>query len=278
MKKLLLAVLTGAAAISLVACGKKTTKGTTKKATGATTVVTTQKKEKLVIGTNAAFPPFEFKDADGNITGFDMELIKAYGEYVNKDIEIKDMEFDAALTSAATGKIDIAIAGITKNEKREQTLSFSDGYYNSNQVVICKTGSDLSTLTAEEDILSALEGKKIGCQRATTGQFYIEGDADWGFDGIEGAQCKPYDNGGLAIKDLNDGKIDAVILDEAPAKNIVAKSYSSTLTILSTALTQEEYAIAVKKGNTELVNSLNAFIKTIKENGEYNKLLEKYFG
>ena len=80
------------------------------------------------------------------------------------------------------------------------------------------------------------------------------------------------------IKDLNDGKIDAVILDEAPAKNIVAKSYSSTLTILSTALTEEEYAIAVKKGNTELVESLNAFIKTIKENGEYAKLLEKYFG
>ena len=258
MKKLLLAVLTGAAAISLAACGKKS--------------------NKLVVGTNAAFPPFEYKDNDGNITGFDIELIKAYGKSVNKDVEIKDMEFDAALTSASKGKIDIAIAGITKNEKREQTLSFSDGYYNSNQVVICKQGSTYSTLTTEEDILAALEGKKIGCQRATTGQFYIEGDADWGFGGIKDAEAKPYDNGGLAIKDLNDGKIDAVILDEAPAKNIVAKSYSSTLTILDTALTQEEYAIAVKKGNTELVKSLNEFIKTIKDNGEYAKLLEKYFG
>ena len=257
MKKLLTAVLAGAAAISLCACGKS---------------------NKLVVGTNAAFPPFEYKDQDGKITGFDMELIKAYGESVGKKVEIKDMEFDAALTSASTGKIDIAIAGITKNAKREETLSFSDGYYSSNQVVICKSGSTISTLTTEADILSALEGKKIGCQRATTGQFYIEGDEDWGFDGIKNAQCKPYDNGGLAIKDLNDDKIDAVILDEAPAKNIVAKNYSSTLTILNTALTQEEYAIAVKKGNTELVKSLNDFIKTIKDNGKYAELLEKYFG
>ena len=257
MKKLLTAVLAGAAAISLCACGKS---------------------NKLVVGTNAAFPPFEYKDQDGKITGFDMELIKAYGESVGKKVEIKDMEFDAALTSASTGKIDIAIAGITKNAKREETLSFSDGYYSSNQVVICKSGSTYSTLTTETEIIAALEGKKIGCQRATTGQFYIEGDEDWGFDGIKNAQCKPYDNGGLAIKDLNDDKIDAVILDEAPAKNIVSKNYSSTLTILNTALTQEEYAIAVKKGNTNLVKSLNEFIKTIKDNGKYAELLEKYFG
>ena len=259
MKKLLFAVLTGAAALSLTACGKS---------------------NKLVVGTNAAFPPFEYKDDQGNITGFDMDLIKGYAKDAGKKIEIKDMEFDAALTSASTGKIDIAIAGITKNEKREQTLSFSDGYYSSNQVVICKQGSSFSTLTTEEDIIAALNvsGVKIGCQRATTGQFYIEGDEDWGFDGLKNAECKPYDNGGLAIKDLNDGKIDAVILDEAPAKNIVAKTYSSTLTILNTALTQEEYAIAVKKGNTELVKSLNAYIAKIKANGEYDTLLQKYFG
>ena len=115
MKKLLVAVLTGITALGLAACGKKS--------------------NKLVVGTNAAFPPFEYKDSEGNITGFDMELIKAYGKSVNKEVEIKDMEFDAALTSASTGKIDIAIAGITKNEKREQTLSFSDAYYASNQVV-----------------------------------------------------------------------------------------------------------------------------------------------
>lgn len=266
MKKLLLAVVTCGAALCFTACGKS---------------------NKLVVGTNAAFPPFEYKNANGEVTGFDMDLIKAYGESVGKKVVIKDMDFDAALTSASTGKIDIAIAGITKNEKREKTLSFSDGYYKSNQVVILSTttANEINTKTAtlEGDdkinaIIKELEGKKIGVQRATTGQFYVEGDADWEFDGIKDAQCKPYDNGGLAIKDLNDGKVDAVILDEAPAKNIVTKNYSSTLSILDSALTNEEYAIAVKKGNTELVNSLNAFIKTIKSNGEYDKLLNKYFG
>ena len=266
MKKLLLVALTGAAALSLAACGKD--------------------KNTLVVGTNAAFPPFEYK-VDNKITGFDMDLIQAYGKFAGKKIKIKDMEFDSALTSASTGKIDIAIAGITKNEKREKTLSFSDGYYSSNQVVVLSTttaesiNAATTTLTGNEKInaiLKQLEGKKIGVQRATTGQFYVEGDADWGFDGIKDADCRPYDNGGLAIKDLNDGKVDAVILDEAPAKNIVSKNYSSTLSILDSALTEEEYAIAVKKGNTELVNSLNEFIKTIKANGKYNELLEKYFG
>ena len=265
MKKLLTALLTGAAALCFTACGKNNT---------------------LVVGTNAAFPPFEYKE-DGKLTGFDMDLIKMYGESIGKKIEIKDMEFDAALTSASTGKIDIAIAGITKNEKREKTLSFSDGYYSSNQVVVLSTTTANEIKTATETmsndekieyIIKQLEGKEIGVQRATTGQFYVEGDADWGFDGIKDAVCKPYDNGGLAMKDLNDGKIKAVILDEAPAKNIVAKNYSSTLSILDSALTEEEYAIAVKKGNTELVNSLNEFIKTIKSNGKYNELLEKYFG
>ena len=266
MKKLLLAVLTGAAAISLAGCGKDA--------------------NTLVVGTNAAFPPFEFKE-DGKVTGFDIDLIKAYGESVGKKVVIKDMQFKAALTGASTGKVDIAIAGITKNAKREETLSFSDSYYVSNQVVIVSTttaatiNAATATLSGDDkinEIIKQLEGKKIGVQSATTGQYYVEGDADWEFDGITGAQCKPYDNGGLAIKDLNDGKIDAVILDEAPAKNIVSKNYSSTLSILDSALTNEEYAIAVKKGNAELVESLNAFIKAYKENGEYDKLLEKYFG
>ena len=266
MKKLLLALLTGAAALTLVACGDKNT---------------------LVVGTNAAFPPFEYKDANGNITGFDMDLITKYAESVGKKVKIKDMDFGAALTSASKGKVDIAIAGITKNETREKTLSFSDGYYSSNQVVVLSTtnaeyvNSQTETLSADEKvayIIKYLEGKKIGVQSATTGQFYVEGDEDWEFDGISGATCKPYDNGGLAIKDLSDGKLDAVVLDEAPAKNIVTKTYSSKLSILDSALTEEEYAIAVKKGNTELVNSLNAFIAEIKSNGEYNALLEKYFG
>ena len=232
----------------------------------------------LVVATNAEFPPFEY---DGD-QGFDMDLIRAYGEYVGKKVKIKDMEFDAALLAVQTGKADIAIAGITKNSDRELVMSFSKAYYASNQLVSVKTGTELQTtisaLTTDADICAALAGKKIGVQRGTTGQYFVEGDEDWGFAGITGATCMTYDNGGLAMKDLNDGKLDAVILDEAPTKSIVSSKYSTTITVSNVALTEEEYAIAVKKNNDELVKSLNEFVDSIKANGKYKELLDKYFG
>lgn len=258
LKGLTCAALAGVAVIGLASCGNK--------------------KEKLIVATNAEFPPFEYNGDQG----FDMDLIRAYGEYVGKEIEIQDVEFDAALLAVQNGKADIAIAGITRNSDREKVLAFSDAYYTSNQLVTTKTGSALQTtissLTTDADICAALAGKKIGVQRGTTGQYYVEGDADWGFAGITGAECLTYDNGGLAMKDLNDGKIDAVILDEAPTKSIVTARYSSSLTVSNVALTEEEYAIAVNKDNQELVKSLNEFINHIKENGKYAELINKYFG
>lgn len=235
-------------------------------------------KDKLIVATNAEFPPFEF---DGD-QGFDMDLIREFGEYVGKEIEIKDVEFDAALLAVQNGQADIAIAGLTVNESRKQVLSFSNPYYSSNQVVSTKTGSDLastiSSLTSIEDICHALEGKKIGCQRGTTGQYFIQGDADWEFEGIKDADVRDYDNGGLAMKDLNDGKIDAVILDEAPTNSIVSSKYENLISVSNVTLTQEEYAIAVKLGNQELVDQLNEFINHVKQNGKFDALIKKYFG
>ena len=266
MKKVLLAVLTGALGLSLMACGKK----------NETTGATTPKKEKLVVGTNAEFQPFEYKEGE-KFVGFDMDLIRAYGEWANVDIEIKDMEFDSVLAGVPTGKIDIAIAAITANDERRETMTFSDSYFSSNQVVVCKQGSSYSTLTDKSEILNALKNKKIGCQRGTTGQYYIEGDTEWGFDGIDGATATMFDNAPMALMALKNGSIDAVIIDEAPAKSIVKSKFSSDLKVLTTALTEEEYAIAVKKTNTKLVKSLNDFLAAYKQNGEYDKLIAKYF-
>lgn len=250
--------LAGIAVAGLGACGKK--------------------ENKLIVVTNAEFPPFEY---DGD-QGFDMDLIRKYGESVGKEIEIQDIDFDAALLAVQQGKADIAIAGITKNADREKVLAFSDAYYASNQLVSTKTGTDLqrtiSSATTVDDINNALAGKKIGVQRGTTGQYYVEGSEDWDFAGITGAECKTYDNGGLAMKDLNDGKIDAVILDEAPTKSIVSSKFSASITVCNNALTEEEYAIAVNKDNQDLVKSLNDFIKNIKTNGFYDELINKYFG
>lgn len=269
MKLALGAALTFSAGLSLTACGKSS--------------------DKIVVGTNAAFAPFEFKDGE-KIVGFDMDLMREYGKWAGKEVVINDMEFDAALASAATGKIDVAAAGITVNETRKKTLSFSNSYYTSTQVVTVKKGSELettltsiATTTTDADalydaIVDALAGKKIGCQNATTGHFLAGGNEDWGFDGIEKATVSPYSNGALAMKDLNDGKLDAVILDEEPSKAIISKSYSTTLSMIDASLTTEDYAIAVKKDNTELVDSLNKFLVYAKENGIIDELLTKYFG
>lgn len=232
---------------------------------------------KLVVTTNAEFAPFEYKEGT-EFLGVDMDIIKAYGAYIGVEVEIQDIDFDAALLSVSTNKSDLAIAGITKNEKREQTLSFSDSYYAASQVVVVKEDSSYASLSTESDILATLTANKakIGCQRGTTGQYYIEGSEDWDFSGIAETTCVTYDNGALAVKALSNGQIDAVVLDIAPAT--IYSSKTTGVKILDAVLTEEEYAIAVDKGNETLLASINEFIKVIKENGTFDQIISKYFG
>ncbi len=234
-------------------------------------------KGKLVVATNAEFAPFEFKEGS-EFLGIDMDLAKSYASSLEVAIDIQDMDFDAALLAVSTNKADMAIAGVTKNAKREQTLSFTDSYYTASQVVIVRSESNYSSLSTEEDILKALTAAnaKIGCQRGTTGQYYIEGDEDWEFEGIAGTSCVPYDNGALAVNALANGQIDAVIIDEAPAK-LYCKKVAGVKT-LEVVLTEEEYAIAVAKGNDSLVDSLNAFIAKSKQDGTFEAIVNKYYG
>ncbi len=236
-----------------------------------------QAKGTLVVATNAEFAPFEYKEGTEYL-GIDMELIQAYATYLEVAIDIEDLDFDAALLSVSTNKADVAIAGITKNAKREKTLSFTESYYTASQVVLVKEGSSYSHLTKDTEILKALSDThaKIGCQRSTTGQYYIEGDVDFEFDGIPNTSCITYDNGALAVTALANGQIDAVIIDEAPAKMYCKKIMG--VEVLDPVLTEEEYAIAVAKGNDSLVDSLNGFISQMKENGMFESIVNKYYG
>ena len=202
---------------------------------------------KIIVATNAEFPPFEYLDGD-TITGFDIDLIKLYAKYLGVDIEINNIDFDGALLSVSSNKADLVIAGVTKNEKREQSLSFSNGYFSASQVVIVKKNSNISGTTIEEIRESLSQNNAtIGAQAGTVGEYYAKGDSDWDFEIIPNTICQTYDNGALAIKALNNGQIDAVIIDKLPAIELT-KSYSE-LQILDTTLTEEEYAIGVKKGN-----------------------------
>ena len=195
--------------------------------TGVTSAAEDASKDQLVVATNAGFEPFEYKDGD-TYYGVDMEIMAALAEYLGKELVISNMEFESVCTAVAEGMCDVAAAGLTVNETRKQILDFSDSYYNASQVVIAKaddtTFDACKTLEDVEAILNTLTAEdKIGVQTGTTGQFYVSGDADWGFAGFA-AECVGYENGSLAAQDLLNGNLKYVVIDIAPAKAIVEKT------------------------------------------------------
>ena len=180
-------------------------------------------KDQLVVATNAAFEPFEYTIGD-KYAGIDMEIAGALAEYLGVELVVQNMDFDAVCLSVGQHKCDVAMAGLTVKPDREEYVTFSDSYYSASQRLIvtsddtefdsCKTADDVNALLTAKD-----SQVKIGVQNGTTGQFYVEGDADWGFTGFA-AQSVGYKSGSLAVQDLLNGNIDYVIIDSAPAKCI----------------------------------------------------------
>ena len=191
--------------------------------TPVTSAVEDAKKDQLVVATNAQFEPFEYKSGE-NFLGIDMEIAKQLADYLGKELVIKDMEFDAVCLSVGQHKCDIAMAGLTVNEKRTEYVTFSTSYYTANQKIIVKgddtTFDDCKTAEDAEAILNGFDAStKIGVQNGTTGNWYVAGDEDWGFDGFK-TECVGYGSGALAVQDLINGNIDYVIIDSDPAKFI----------------------------------------------------------
>lgn len=183
-----------------------------------------ESKDQLIVATNAAFEPFEYMKGE-DYYGIDMEIAQLFAEYLGQELVIQNMDFDAVCLSVGQQKCDIAMAGLTINEKREEYVAFTDSYYNASQKLIVRaddtTFADCKSAEDIEEILSGFDSKvTIGVQTGTTGQFYVEGDEEWGFDGYE-ATCTGYKNGSLAVQDLINGNIDYVIIDSAPAACIV---------------------------------------------------------
>ena len=181
-------------------------------------------KDQLVVATNAAFAPFEYMEGD-SYYGIDMEIAALLAEELGKELVINNMKFDSVCLSVGEHKCDIAMAGLTVNESRKEVVNFSKSYYNAYQKLIVKaddTTFDACTDAASVDaILNATEGAAtVGFQNGTTAYYYVTGDADWGFDGLN-VQPKGYDNGALAVQDLINGNLDYVIIDADPAARIV---------------------------------------------------------
>ena len=217
-------------------------------------------KKTLVMGTNAEFPPYEFVDDSGKIVGIDAEIAQAVAEKMGYELEIRDMKFDSLITAVQSGNIDFALAGMTVTDERLLSVNFSNTYATGVQVVIVKEGSDIVNL-------DALEGKMIGVQSGTTGDIYCTDD--YGQDHV-----KQYDSGALAVAALVNGQVDCVIIDNEPAKNFVKAN--AGLKILDTEYAVEDYAAAIAKDNTELLDAFNKALAELKAEGKLDEIINKY--
>ena len=191
--------------------------------TAVTSAAYDASKDQLVVATNAAFEPFEYTQGD-SYYGIDMEIASMLAEELGLELVIQNMEFDAVCLSVGQHQCDIAMAGLTVNEEREEYVTFSESYYEASQRLIVPSSDtafdSCSDAAAVEALLNGLgSDDKIGVQSGTTGQFYVEGDADWGFDGLP-VTCVPYRNGSLAVQDMLNGNVKYVIIDAAPAAAI----------------------------------------------------------
>ena len=239
MKKSLIILLSTAMLLGLSACGASSS-------------------QKLVMATNAAFPPYE--SVEGNeIIGIDPEIAKLIADDLGRELVIEDMAFDSIIAAVQSGKADIAMAGLTVTEDRKQNINFSDPYTEAAQVIVVKKDSPVAS---PDD----LEGKTVGVQIGTTGDIYAGDIAD--------ATIERYSKYFEAINALNQDKIDAVIVDREPAKVFV--SDSDELKMIDKEFTLEEYAIGVAKENTELLDQINASLKKLQESGEIDKIINKY--
>lgn len=276
MKKQFLALAMAAMmAASLAGCSSKPaetkapeTAAETQEAAGETTEAAEETAEEskeeaaaggvLVMGTNAEFPPYEFYE-DNDIVGIDVEIAKAIAEKMGMELQIEDMAFDAIIPAVTSGKADFGAAGMTVTEERQRSVEFTDTYANSNQVAIVKEDSDIAGS-------ADLEGKTIGVQLGTTGDALATE--------LKDATVERYNKGLEAVQSLTQGKIDAVVIDQATAQAFVNKTEG--IKILEEKMSEEEYAIAIKKGNTDLVEKMNAAIAELKSEGKIDEIVAKY--
>ena len=220
----------------------------------------TAQEGKLVMVTNAEFPPYEYHEGD-EIVGIDAEIAAAIADKLGLELVIEDIAFDSIIPELVSGKADFAMAGMTVTDERKQSVDFSNTYAKASQKVIVQEGSDITT---PDD----LTGKIVGVQLGTTGDLYVT-DLE-----AEGTTVERFSKGFEAVQALSQGKVDAVVIDEQPAQVFV--SQTEGLVILDDSFTDEEYAAAVKKGNTALLNAINDALAELDEAGELDAIVAKY--
>lgn len=256
LKKFISMMLVTACVFAMTACGSNS--GSSGEA-GDSGESAAEGKETLVMATNAEFPPYEYHEGD-DIVGIDADIAAAICEELGCELKIEDIDFDSIIPAVDSGKADFGAAGMTVTPDREKNVNFTDTYATAVQVIIVKEDSDIAK---PED----LEGKKIGVQLGTTGDIYVADE--FGQDSVE-----QYKKGFEAVQALTQDKIDAVVIDNEPAKAFVAEAEG--LKILDTSYAEEEYAIAVSKDNEELLEKINTALASLKDSGKLDEIVAKY--
>ena len=216
-------------------------------------------KDKLVVATHAEFPPYEYKDGN-EFKGIDIEIAKLISEKMDKELEVLDIEFASIIPAIVNGKADIALAGFTVTEDRKKSINFSDSYLKSTQNILVKEDSDIKKITD-------LKNKKIGVQSGTTADIYCTND--FGDGNIE--RFNKYID---AVEALKNKKIDAVVLDNEPAKVFIKEN--NEIVMLDDVYCEEEYAAVINKDNKDLLEQINNILSEIKSSGELDKIVKKY--
>ena len=274
MKKFLALVLAALMVFAFVACN-----GTGKDNNGASNASNasnasdtsdtsdTTEKATLIMATNAAFPPYEYKEGE-SFAGIDVEIAGKIAEKLGMTLEIKDVEFGSIVGGVQTGKFDIGMAGMTVTDERLKSVNFSDSYATGIQVVIVKADSAIKSL----DDLKGDGSMKFGVQQDTTGDIYASDTVENGGYGKD--NVVRYKTGADAVQALKTGKVDAVIIDNEPAKSFV--SANEGLSILDGSWVEENYAIAIAKENTELLEKVNNALKELTADGTVKSIIDKY--
>lgn len=244
-------------ALGIAGCGSSDNK-TDESSNANSEGTTTEEKDTLVVATNAEFPPYEYYEGQ-DIVGIDVEIMKAVGEKLGMEVTVEDMAFDSIIPAIQSGKADIGAAGMTVTEDRLANVDFTDTYCHASQAIIVNASNE-EIKTADD-----LTGKTIGVQLGTTGDMYA-GDVT--------ENVERYNKGFEAAMAVAQGKIDAVVIDDQVAKSLAEGN--DQLKVLDEPFTEEDYAIAVKKGNTELVEKINGALTELKEDGTIQSIIDKY--
>lgn len=223
-----------------------------------------QEQEVLTVAMELAYPPFETKDEQGNPSGVSVDFMKDFGEYIGKEIRIENISFDGLIPSLQTGKADMVMSSMTITEERKETVDFSEPYANALLAVL--TNKD-SQITSVDDLNQ--EGKKVAVKTGSTGYLYAQ-------EHLKNAEIIALQDESACVMEVSQGKADGFIYDQLTIYRNWQNNLDTTNAVFIPFQDVEPWGIAVKKGNTELLNQLNEFIETYREDGGFEELTEKY--